>query len=58
MIETQLPRAEKFRLNAANCEQLAEHATDALAKQTLHKLVAQWHRLADLAERLEMGAWY
>src|SRR5262249_23640029 len=24
MIETQLPRAEKFRLNAANCEQLAE----------------------------------
>jgi len=58
MIETQLPRAEKFRLNAANCEQLAERATDALAKQTLRNLVLQWQRLADLAERLEMGAWY
>ena len=58
MIETQLPRAEKFRLNATNCEQLAEHATDPLAKQTLRNLVLQWQRLADLAERLEMGAWY
>src|SRR5262249_32147527 len=49
MIETQLSRSDEFRRNAAACEQLAEHAIYALAKQTFRKLVAQWRRLADLA---------
>src|SRR5262249_62118783 len=55
MIETQLSRSDEFRRNAAACEQLAEHAIDALAKQTFRKLVAQWRRLAELAERPKKG---
>jgi hypothetical protein len=58
MIETQLSRAGEFRRHAADCEQLAEQGTDALAGQIFRNLVAQWLRLADLAERLEKGVWY
>jgi len=49
--------AEVFRENAAACEQLAEHATDALAKQTFRNAAEHWLSLAALVAGQEKSEW-
>jgi cell shape-determining protein MreC len=49
--------AEVYRQNAAACNQLAERATDALAKQTFRKSAEAWLNLAALAEGQEKSEW-
>jgi len=50
--------AEVCRQNAATCEQQAEGATDALAKQTFRNAAEQWLNLAALVEGQEKSEWH
>jgi len=51
-------RPEVCRQNAATCEQQAERATDALAKQTFRNAAEQWLNLAALVEDQEKSEWH
>jgi hypothetical protein len=48
--------SQKYRLNAIECERQAKCATDQASEQRWHELAAQWHSMADQADKMLSGA--